>query len=142
MIAAVDADTHDAASLRRAYAECLADTVETSGVDAVVAGTDLDAETVDALADPDGVAETPSLTLAEASAVLALTTDRDADAIAADARDRLLLELSSAVLDVEALSGGLDGGATPKELQAKLEGRHTMTLAEYAEIRAFVAGEA
>ncbi|CCQ33257.1 hypothetical protein HLRTI_001878 [Halorhabdus tiamatea SARL4B] len=141
MLAAVDADAHDAASLRRAYDGLLADAIETAGVDAVVAGTALDADTVDALADADNAAETPSVTLSEASAVLALTTDRDADALAADARDRLLLELSSAVLDVEALSQGLGRDVTPKELQAKMEGRHPMTLAEYAEIRGFVAGK-
>jgi len=139
MIAAVDASGRDATTLRRAYEAAVADAVETVGEDAVAAGTDLDVDTVGALA--DDAAETPSLTLAEASAVLALTADRDADAIAADARDRLLLDLSSAVLDVEALSGGLDGDATPKELQAKMEGRHPMSLAEYAEIRAFVAGQ-
>lgn len=140
MLATVDADGHDAVSLRRVYTAAVADAVETMGEDAVVTETGLDAETVAAIT--DDTAETPSLTLAEASAVLALTADRDAEAIAADARDRLLLELSSAVLDVEALAQGLARDATPKELQAKMEGRHPMTLAEYAAIRAFVAGKA
>ncbi|WEL16596.1 Putative transcriptional regulator, contains HTHdomain [Halorhabdus sp. SVX81] len=139
MLAAVDVDGHDAPSLRRAYEAVVTDAVETVGEHAVVEGTALDGDTVSALADED--AESPTLTLAEAAAIVALSTDRDADAIAADARDRLLLELSSAVLDVDALAQGLDGDATPKELQAKMEGRHPMNLAEYAEIRVFVAGE-
>jgi len=137
MLAAVDAEDHDATTLRHAYEDELADVVETVSEDAVVEGTSLDAETVRGLAD----AESPALTLTEAAGVFALSADRDADAIAAEARDRLLLELSSAVLDVDALAQGLDGDGTPKELQAKMEGRHPMTLAEYAEIRAFVAGK-
>ncbi|MFW5974031.1 MAG: DUF5791 family protein [Natrialbaceae archaeon] len=138
MLAAVDASGHDAATLYRAFQERLGETIERIGEDAVVEGTDLDGETVTALTSgPDW----PVLTLAEVAAVLALEGGREADAIAAEARDRLLLDLSNAVLDVEALSEGLGRTASPKELQAKMEGRHPMTLADYAELRAFVAGE-
>ena len=82
MLAAVDAAGHDAATLHRAYQELITETIETIGEDAVLEGTDLDADTVGALAaDADG----PAITLADAAVILALDADLDADAKEADA---------------------------------------------------------
>lgn len=125
--AAADGPAH----LLDAYAEQLGEAVAAVGVDAVVAGTDLDRSTVERAADGD----VGDLTLAEAASILSAAPDRpDADAVAAEARDILLLGMTTAVLDVESLASELDGAMEPKELQQKVEGRHPMTLAEYAAV--------
>jgi hypothetical protein len=94
-------------------------------------------EAVDALL----AGESPELTLEEGAALLALDPDTpDADTVVALSRDALMMGMSNAVLDVEALSAGLDGEMEPRELQAKLEGRFPMTLREFARIHAYIAG--
>lgn len=137
MFAEVDPDGQTADALERAYAKQLNEAVTTAGIDAVVDATDLDREAVEQIDDGGRL----DLQLSTAATVLALADGRDPDAIEADARDRLLLAMSSAVLDVDALKRGLDRETSAKELQAKIEGRHPMTVAEYAEIAACVAGE-
>lgn len=125
------------ASLRSAYEALLADTVEAVGVGTAAAETELDREVLAALVDGDG----PELTLAEAASVLAVDDARPpADAIEAEARDILLMGMSTAVLDVEALAAGIDDAMEPKEIQQKIEGRHPLTLGEYAVLHAFIAG--
>ena len=62
-----------------------------------------------------------------------------ADTILAEVRNHLLLEMSSAMLDVDAVAGGIDADLDPREVQAKIEGRHPMTLAEYARLHHFIA---
>ncbi|WP_225333600.1 DUF5791 family protein [Halomicrobium urmianum] len=126
-----DAGERTPESLRKAYESELSSTVEAVGVDAVVAETDLDRETVEALA----AGESPEVTLEEAAAVLALDEDRPpADAVAAEARDVLLMGMTTAVLDVETLGSAIDGEMNPKAIQQKIEGRHPITLAEYARL--------
>lgn len=137
MLTDVDPADHGARSLRDAYERSLRDAIETTGVPETVEATGLDRETVEAIA-ADG---SDGITLTEAAAILATVDDRDADALAADARDRLLLSMSNAVMDVDALARRLDGDLLAKELQAKIEGRHPMTLAEYANVQAAIAGE-
>lgn len=115
--------------LRSTYGAFLRETIERVGVDAVAEGADLERETVERVVagDVDG------LTLAEAAAILATATDRpDAETLAAEARDVLLLGMTTAVLDVDALASHLDAPLDAKELQQKIEGRHPMTLEEYA----------
>jgi len=48
--------------------------------------------------------------------------------------------MSTAVLDVEALAAGIDDAMEPKEIQQKVEGRHPLTLGEYAVLHAFIEG--
>jgi len=123
--------------LRSAYERELAETIETEGLDAVAAASDIDRKTLSALVD----GESPALTLDEAAAILAADTDRsDADAIAAEARDILLIGMTNAVLDVERLASDLDGAFEPKELQQKLEGRAPLMLREYALVHGYLAG--
>jgi len=137
MLTDVDPVDHSAESLREVYERTLRETIETIGVSETADTTGLKREIVERIAE----GRSDAITLTEATAVLAAVEDRDAEAIAADARDRLLLSMSTAVLDVEALARHFDGGDSAKELQAKIEGRHPMTLSEYARVRVTIAGE-
>lgn len=130
-----DAGEQPPASLQSAYEAALAVTVEGVGIETAAAETGLDRETLAALVDGGA----PELTLAEAAAILALDDDRPpADAIEAEARDILLMGMSTAVLDVEALAAGINDAMEPKEIQAKVEGRYPLTLGEYATLHAFI----
>ena len=121
--------------LRETYDELLAETVRTVGPDEVPPASGIDEQQVDALL----AGESPSLTLGEAAAVLATRDDRpDADTIAAEARDILLMGMSMAVLDVEALASGIDDQMDPKEIQQKVEGRYPMTVDEYAVMHSYI----
>ncbi|WP_136715808.1 DUF5791 family protein [Halorientalis salina] len=125
----------DPEELRRAYERVLAETVETQGVDAVADATDVDEETLDSLL----AGESPEITLEEAAAILATDPDRpDADFLAADARDILMMGMSVAVLDVEAIQSGINAQMDAKEIQQKVEGRYPMTLGEYAVLHQFI----
>lgn len=124
--------------LRAAYDDLLATTVRTVGASTVVDETGVDESTVEALLDGDS----PELSLAESAAILATDADRpDAETILAEARDILLMGMSAAVLDVEALAAGIDDEMEPKEIQQKVEGRHPMSLDEYALLHSYIEGE-
>lgn len=126
----VDAETPE--ELLQEYADALSAAVEAAGAATVEAETSLDAATVEAAeSDPAAV------TVEDAAEVLALDDDRNGDDVLAEVRDVLLLGMSSAVLDVEAIAADLDG-LDAGEIQAKVEGRHPMTLEEYARIRHYV----
>lgn len=130
-----DASERTPEELREAYESVLAETIERVGVQTVVDGIDLDRETVEALV----AGESPEITLEQAAAVLALDEESpSADVIAADARDILLIGMTTAVLDVETLASGVDGALEPKEIQQKIEGRYPMTLAEYATLHRYI----
>lgn len=123
------------AELRAGYESVLSETIEDVGVETAVDETDVDRETVEALAAGDS----PEVTLEDAAAVLALDDDRPpADAIAAEARDILLLGMTTAVLDVETLASGVDRALDPKEIQQKVEGRFPMTIEEYATLHQYI----
>ena len=125
----------DPEELHAAYEQVLAETVETQGIDAVAEATAVDESTLDALVD----GESAELTLEEAAAILATDPDRpDADFIVADARDVLLMGMSTAVLDVEAIQSGINGQLEAKEIQQKVEGRYPITLDEYAVLHQFI----
>ncbi len=122
-------------TLRRAYDEVLAATIESVGVEAVSTQTDLSRSTLDALCD----GESPDLSLSDAAAILALDESRpDAATIEAEARDILLMGMTTAVLDVEALASEIDGELEPKPIQQKIEGRLPMSLDEYALIHSAI----
>lgn len=121
------------------YESALADVVDSRGTDAVAEATDLDAETVDAVAAGDA----GDLDLRDAATILALRDGSpDADALLTEVRDHLLLSMSSAVLTVDHVAADVEGDMDPKEIQGKVEGRHPMTLAEYARIHHYVASAA
>lgn len=119
----------DPSELREAYDEVLAEAIESVGVAEATEQTDVDSGTVQAIVD----GESPELSLEDAAILLALDPDRpDAESIAVEARDILLMGMSAAVLDVEALASGIDDALEPKSIQGKIEGRYPMTLDEYA----------
>ncbi len=125
----------DPSGLRAAYDDLLITALDGTAIDVATEETGVDSETLTALTDGDS----PDLTLEEAAGVLALDEEfPEADAIIAEARDILLMGMSQAVLDVEALASGIDDAMDPKELQQKIEGRHPMTLDEYALVHAYI----
>lgn len=123
--------------LRRAYDELLAEVVRSVGTASVAEFSGVDEGRLEALL----AGESPPLTVAEAAAILAADDDRpDADAIAAEARDILLMGMSIAVLDVETLASGINDRMEPKEIQRKVEGRQPMDLDEYALLHSHIEG--
>lgn len=120
----------DPAALLADYRSVLAETIGRVGVERVAERSDLPVETIERVESGEG-----ELTLTEAAAILATDEERpDAEAIAAEARDVLLLGMTTAVVDVDTLASELDGEMEPKEIQQKVEGRSPMTLEEYARI--------
>lgn len=113
------------------YGDVLRETIQRVDGDRIAKRTGLERETVDRVLAGD-VAD---VTLEEAAAILATDPDRpDAETIAAEARDILLLGMTTAVLDVDTLASQLDAALGPKEIQQKIEGRYPMTLGEYATV--------
>jgi len=132
-----DAGEQTPSALAEAYRKRLAAAVETVGVERVVAETSLDEATVTAVV--EGRDEATALSLTAAAELLAFEDGQpDADAIAAEARDLLLMGMSIAVVDVDAVASGLGGDLEPKVIQAKVEGRQPMTLGEYARVHQFI----
>jgi len=124
--------------LRAAYDDLLCGTIDRVGLETVAERTGLDRETLSALV----AGERPELTVAEAAAILATNEELpDADAIEAESRDVLLMGMSTAVLDVEALARDVEGRLEPKEIQAKIEGRFPLTLDEYAHLHSYIEGQ-
>jgi asparagine synthetase B (glutamine-hydrolysing) len=121
--------------LHEAYRERLRETVDTLGAETVAARSGVDRSVVSALAN----GEAPELTLEAAAAILGSDPELPAgETVAADARDRLLMGMTTAVVDVDAVAAGLDIDREPTAVQQKVEGRHPMTLVEYAHVRAFL----
>lgn len=73
--------------------------------------------------------------LTDVSAVLAVADGAQPDQIHAELLDQLLIEMTTAVVDVDALAGRTQVDLSGKELQQRIEGRAPMTLREYALIR-------
>ncbi|SDF17680.1 DUF5791 family protein [Halorientalis regularis] len=125
----------DPEDLLAAYEAVLTDIIDDQGIETVAAETGIDEERLSALVDD----ESPDLTLEEAAAILATDPDRpDADFLVADARDILMMGMSTAVLDVEAIQSGIDSQLEAKEIQQKVEGRYPMTIAEYALLHGYI----
>jgi hypothetical protein len=132
------ADELSPAELRRQYEEALVETIERVGESTVAEQSGVDEATITALLDEDS----PELTLEDAAAIFA-TDDQypDADAIEAEARDILLMGMSMAVLDVEAIAAGINDELEPREIQQKVEGRHPISLGEYAIVHNYIERE-
>jgi len=125
------------AELRTAYFEALAAVVAEFGVDTVVGGTGLDRETVAAI----DAGEEPELTLEEAAEILALEEGApSAEDIAWEARDHLLMGMTTAVVDVDTVAREIDSDLDGKEIQQAIEGRLPTTLREFARSQAFIDG--
>ncbi len=140
-----DAGEHKPEQLLAAYLMTVADVIEDRGSETVTTETDLSAKTVDAIAAidvaspasaettvPDRIGE---LSLTDVASMLAVSPEfPDAETIAAEARDILLIGMTTAVMDVDAIAAQLDGDLDPKTIQQKVEGRHPITLEEYARL--------
>jgi Family of unknown function (DUF5791) len=121
--------------LREQYESELADVVESVGVERAAEGTGIETDRLGALVD----GESPELTVEEATEILALSEDEpDAEIVRAEIEDRLLLGMTTAVLDVDTIAANLDSDLSGKEVHQRVEGRAPMTLAEYAEIHQFI----
>lgn len=126
-----DAGDGDPEQLLAAYQDVLHTVLDEHGIETVAAETGLDESVLDALADGDA----GELSLEDAAAILSVAEAHpDADAIVAEARDILLLGMTTAVMDVDSVAAELSGDLDPKVIQQKVEGRHQITLGEYARI--------
>jgi hypothetical protein len=124
------------AEVRAAYEDELRGVVEAEGVDAVAAETGIDADRLSALA----AGESPTLTLGEAVSILAAAEGApDAETIAREVRDHLLMGMTTGVLDVDTIASNVDLDLSGQEIQQAVEGRIDPTLAELAAIHRFVA---
>jgi len=124
-------------ALRQEYESLLAETIRALGPEAVATASGVDQSRLRALLEGNS----PDLTVSEAAAILATDEDRpDAETIAAEACDILLMGMSIAVLDVEALASALDDRLEPKEIQQRVEGRQPLSLGEYALLHSTIEG--
>lgn len=129
-------------ALLAAHARQLAAVVDAVGADDAAGATDLPADDVAAVAagDVDAVGD---LDLEDAAAILALAEGApDAGTIAAEAREALLVGMTTGVLDVEVVAAEVALDVDPREVQAMLEGRHPATVREYAALQRFVSSRA
>lgn len=133
---AVEADEEPSPeAFHAAYFEELAAVVAELGVDTVVGGTGLDRATVEAIE----AGERPELTVEEAAELLALSDGApDADDIAWEARDHVLMGMTTAVVDVDTVAREIDVDLDAKEIQQAIEGRLPTTLEQFAAIQAYV----
>lgn len=133
-----DPDAVSPAEVRAEYEASLATIVDSVGVDVAAEETNV----------PDATLETlvaggdPELTTDAAAELFALSDAYpDADSFILEIRDSIMLGMSSAVLDVDAMEAGLPLDLSARDIQQKIEGRQDMTLAEYAHIAHFIASK-
>ncbi|QLC33758.1 hypothetical protein EFA46_005955 [Halarchaeum sp. CBA1220] len=133
-----DPEATSPTELRTRYLAALTAVTEERGVDAVAGETDLPAERVEAIVAGDA----DDVTLEEATALLACSPDYpSAEDYLLEVRDHLMLQMSSAVVDVDSLRRGIETELDAKELQQKVEGRRAMSLSEYARVTQYLASE-
>ena len=126
------------AELLAAYQTRLAAVVDAVGLERAAARTGVAGPRLEALLE----GEAGDLPLESAAAILALEEGApDAATIEAEARDVLLMGMTTAVVDVDRLASDIDDELEPKEIQQKVEGRLSMTLAEYARLHHELAAQ-
>jgi hypothetical protein len=124
------------ADLLDRYEAELAGVVDGVGVETAAEETGVEPDRLRALV----AGESPGLTVEEACAILALDPEEpDAEIVRAEVEDRLLLGMTTAVLDVDTVAANLESDLSGKEVHQRVEGRAPMSLAEYAEIHHFIA---
>jgi hypothetical protein len=134
----IDADTVTPEELCDRYVGAVRDAVAAAGAGTAADRTGVDADRLEALLEGEAGGE---WTVEEAANLLALTEGVDPEVVLAEVRDHLMLSMSTAVLDVDAVAANLDGELSAREIQAKMEGRLPMTLREYARIHHYVASQ-
>jgi hypothetical protein len=121
--------------LRKQYERELAEVVETVGIESAAEEIGIESDTLQAFV----AGESPEITVEEACDILALDPEEpDAEIVRAEIEDRLLLGMTTAVLDVDTIAANLDRDLSGKEVHQRVEGRAPMTLEEYAEIHYFI----
>lgn len=117
------------------YVAELVTAIESHGVEEVAERAGVETEALRALLD----GEDPELTLEEGASILAVLSETpDAETIAMLSRDALLMGMTTAVLDVEAVESGVGGQLEAREIQSKVEGRFPITLREFALLHQFI----
>lgn len=122
------------AALRERYEALLAEAVESADEETLTEAGVGDGS-IESIRSDDG----GSVEIGEAAAAIAVADGDDPDALLAEVRDALLLTMSTAMLDVDRIAADVAGDIDPKEVQGKVEGRHPMTVEEYARIHHYVA---
>ncbi len=121
--------------LRRQYEEQLAGVIESVGADSAAEETGIDPDRLEALS----AGESPEISVEEAASILALSEDEpDAEIVRAEIEDRLLLGMTTAVLDVDTIAANVEGDLSGKEIHQRVEGRAPMSLEQYARIHYFI----
>ncbi|ACM55794.1 DUF5791 family protein [Halorubrum lacusprofundi] len=129
-----DTDEVTAAALLASFETLLSEAAAEVGRDRLVDETGLDGGVIDAAVDGDAT----EIRLEDGAAIVAVSTDRDGDAVVAEVRDHLLMGMATAVLDVDTIAAAIDADLTGQEVQQALEGRAPMTLGQLAEIMAVI----
>lgn len=125
--------------LRQQYEAELQATIEEVGVETVAERSGIDRERIDEIKEENG--GTSDIELTDAAAILATREGTpNAESIAMEARDVLLMGMTTAVLDVDTLESEINGQIEAKEIQQKMEGRFSMTLGEYALLQQAIEG--
>ena len=127
-----------AEELHDRYRDILVEIINEQGIATAAESADLEEGRLRGLLAGDDT----ELTLEEAAAILALDAEHpDSDTIAVLARDALLMGMTTAVLDVEAVESRIGGELEAREIQSKVEGRCPMTLREFALLYSHIGGE-
>lgn len=133
-----DPDAVSPADVLAEYESTLATIIDSTGVEAAAAAADVDESTLESLGDGEQL----DLTVEQAAHILALSEDYpDAETIVLEIRDSVMLGMSTAVMDVDAMEAKLPIDMSARDIQQKIEGRQDMTLAEYAHFAHHIASE-
>ncbi|WP_049900745.1 DUF5791 family protein [Natrinema sp. J7-1] len=124
------------AVLRAEYEADFATIVDDRGPEAVADETDLERETLEA----GGAGDSPALTLEQAARIQSLEEGTpDPETIVTMALEHLLLGMSTAGLDVDAVESHLEIDLDAKEIHQKIEGRAPMSFEEFVHIQYVIA---
>lgn len=120
------------AALRAEYGDDLKRIIEARGLEHVSMLTGIDEDRLASI----GTDEPPALSLEEAAQIQSQGSgEPDPETIETMACEHLLLGMSTAVLDVDAVESELQIDLDPKEIQQKVERRAPMSFAEYVHLQ-------
>ncbi|MFB6163194.1 MAG: DUF5791 family protein [Halococcoides sp.] len=135
---AIEGDPDSRAHVLDAWTAAAREAIADTGAATVRERAGCEASTLEAIQ----AGEIDTLSLDTVSSVVACGPDQpDAEVIAAEARDRLLLGMTRAVLDIDRLAALVETDRTATELQQALEGRAPLPMGEFASLRAAIARE-
>ncbi|EMA41790.1 DUF5791 family protein [Halobiforma nitratireducens] len=125
------------AQLRAEYRDELADIVDEHGLETATAETSLEPVDLEAL----GNGDLPDLSLEQAAEIRSLEEGvRDPETVVTMACEHLLMGMSTAVMDVEAVESDLELEMDAKEVQQKIERRAEMSFEEYVHLQHVIVG--